>query len=128
MAVASYGYGGSFNGGGNGETRQESLGTQTIEGVEAEGSRIVYTIQAGAIGNDRIIEVVFERWYSPELHLVIMAKHTDPRSGETVYRLTNINRSNPDPSLFEIPDGYTVNEPFKFATTNEAEPRKNNDK
>jgi hypothetical protein len=40
--------------------------------------------------------------------MVIMSKHRDPRSGETIYRLTNINRSEPDRSLFEVPADYKV--------------------
>lgn len=88
----------------------EQLGKQNIEGVEAEGTRTTITIPAGEIGNDRPIEIVNERWYSPELQLVVMSKHSDPRSGETTYKLTNINRSEPSKSLFEVPAGYTVKE------------------
>jgi hypothetical protein len=68
------------------------------------------TIAAGEIGNERAIEIVSERWYSPELQTVVMTRHTDPRFGETVYRLTNINRSEPDKPLFQVPSDYTVKE------------------
>jgi hypothetical protein len=51
--------------------------------------RTTITIPAGEIGNERAIEIVSERWYSPELQLVVMTRHSDPRTGETVYRLTN---------------------------------------
>jgi hypothetical protein len=86
----------------------ESLGKQVVEGVEVELTRITSTIPAGEIGNTMPIEVVDETWYSPELQMVIMSKHRDPRSGETIYRLTNINRSEPDRSLFEVPADYKV--------------------
>ena len=89
---------------------KEQLGKQMIEGVEAEGTRSTLTIAAGEIGNDRPIEIVTERWYSPELQLVVMTKHSDPRNGETTYKLTNINRSEPAKSLFEVPAGFTVKE------------------
>lgn len=89
---------------------KEQLGKQNIEGVEAEGTRTTVTIPAGEIGNERAIEIVTERWYSPELQLVVMTKHSDPRSGETTYKLTNINRSEPAKSLFEVPAGFTVKE------------------
>jgi hypothetical protein len=89
-------------------TKKESLGKQVIEGVEAEGTRFTTTIAAGAIGNEQPIEIVFESWYSPELQTVIMSKHSDPRSGENTYRLTNINRTEPAHSLFEVPADYTV--------------------
>jgi hypothetical protein len=90
------------------ETRTEDLGVQSIEGVEATGTRTVTTIPAGEIGNERPIEIVYEKWYSKELQLVVMSKHSDPRFGEQTYRLTNIVRSEPDPSLFELPSGYKV--------------------
>lgn len=90
--------------------KTESLGKQTIEGVEAEGTRTTFTIPAGEIGNEQPINIVTERWYSPELQTLIMSRHSDPRSGETVYRLTNINRSEPARSLFEVPSDYTIKE------------------
>jgi TonB family protein len=90
--------------------KSESLGKQTIEGVEAEGTRNVTTIPAGEIGNERPIEIVFERWYSPELQTVIMTRQIDPRFGETSYRLTNIRRDEPAHELFEVPAGYTIKE------------------
>ncbi|CDM65803.1 hypothetical protein [Pyrinomonas methylaliphatogenes] len=95
---------------GSEEVKSESLGKQVIEGVEAEGTRLTLTIPAGAIGNERPIEVVFERWYSPELQMVVMTRHSDPRFGETTYRLTNIKRGEPDRSLFEVPSNYTIEE------------------
>jgi hypothetical protein len=89
---------------------KEELGKQNIEGVEAEGTRTTVTIPAGEIGNERAIEIVSERWYSPELQLVVMTRHSDPRTGETTYKLTNINRAEPAKSLFEVPSDYTVKE------------------
>jgi hypothetical protein len=94
----------------NRDAQKESLGTQVIEGVQAEGTRTTMTIPAGAIGNELPIQIVSERWYSPELRTVVMSKHSDPRMGDTVYRLTNINRSEPARSLFEAPADYTVAE------------------
>jgi hypothetical protein len=87
---------------------KEQLGRQTIEGVEADGTRTTVTIPAGEIGNEKPIEIVSERWYSPELQMVIMTKHSDPRSGETTYRLTNINRAEPAKAMFEVPADYTI--------------------
>ncbi len=91
-------------------TNTESLGKQTMEGVEVEGKRTVTTIPVGAIGNERPIEIVAESWYSPELQTTIMSKRTDPTSGETTYRLTNIRRGDPDASLFQVPSDYTIKE------------------
>jgi hypothetical protein len=99
------------------EVNRESLGTQVVEGVQAEGTRITMTIPAGKIGNERPIVTVNERWYSPELQTVVLSKNSDPRMGETTFRLTNLNRSEPDPSLFQVPAEYTVKEGgFGFGT------------
>jgi hypothetical protein len=88
--------------------RREDLGNQTVEGVGATGTRTTITIPVGQIGNERAIEIVDERWVSAELQTVVMTKHSDPRSGETTFRLTNINRTEPDHSLFEIPGDYQL--------------------
>jgi hypothetical protein len=93
-----------------GAGKQESLGKQTVEGVACEGTREIYTIPAGEVGNDRPIETVTERWYSPALRTIVLSRTKDPMAGDTVYRLTNIRRSEPDKSLFQIPAGYTVKE------------------
>ena len=108
------------------EANRESLGTQVIEGVAAEGTRVTFTIPAGKIGNERPIVTVNERWYSQELQAVVMSKNSDPRMGETTYRLTNIVRSEPDPSLFQVPADYTVNEGrgFSFSTRPPGPPRR----
>jgi hypothetical protein len=94
----------------NGNASTESLGKQNIEGVEAEGTRTTVTIPAGEIGNERPIEIVNEHWYSPELQTIVMTRHSDPRFGENTYRLTNISRTEPPQSLFEVPADYTVKE------------------
>ena len=110
--------------GNNANEVKEQLGKQTIEGIEAEGTRTTITIPAGEIGNERAIEIVSERWYSPELQLVVMNRHIDPRSGETTYKLTNINRGEPAKSLFEVPAGYTVKEGAHFGPNVAPLPRK----
>jgi|ERR1051326_1411205 hypothetical protein len=89
---------------------RESLGTQNIEGVDAEGTRMTRTIPAGAIGNERPIQIVEEHWYSPVLQTFVMTRNADPRTGETIYRLTNIDRSEPAHSLFEVPVDYQIKE------------------
>ncbi|HWB87289.1 MAG TPA: hypothetical protein VG675_24315 [Bryobacteraceae bacterium] len=94
----------------NPNRKVESLGTQVIEGVSAEGTRTTLTIPAGQIGNTLPIQVVSERWYSPDLQTVVLYKHSDPRAGDTVYRLSNINRSEPSASLFQVPSDYKVNQ------------------
>jgi hypothetical protein len=92
----------------NGNLQEQDLGTQTIAGVTAQGTRLTRTIPAGQIGNEKPITIVHERWYSNDLEMVVMSKRSDPWSGETTYTLTNINRTEPDASLFTVPSGYTV--------------------
>jgi hypothetical protein len=87
----------------------EPMGKRTIEGVDAEGTQTVNTIKAGSIGNDRDIQVTGESWYSPELQMTVMSKHSDPRTGEESFRLININRNEPAAYLFQVPAGYTIN-------------------
>jgi hypothetical protein len=92
------------------ETTTTDLGTQTINGVTAQGTRITRTIPAGQIGNEKPIVIVTERWYSPDLQMYVLTKTTDPLMGNTVFQLTNIERAEPEPSLFQVPSDYTVNQ------------------
>jgi hypothetical protein len=86
----------------------EDLGKQTISGVIAQGTRHTRTIPAGQIGNDKPINIVSETWFSTDLQMVIMSKRSDPRFGETTYTVSNIQRKEPDASLFSVPSDYTV--------------------
>jgi len=88
----------------------QSLGKQMIEGVNAEGTRSVMTIEAGEIGNDRPIAITIESWYSDELQAQVMSKRTDPRTGDETFRMTNIRKGEPGSYLFQPPSGYQINE------------------
>ncbi len=99
------------------DVKTESLGTQIIEGVQAEGTRTTVTIPAGQIGNEKDLQTVSERWYSPDLQTVIVRKQSDPRFGDTTYRLTNIQRAEPPASLFQVPSDFTVRDPMKEGGT-----------
>ena len=90
------------------QTSTESLGQQSIEGVVADGKRTTTTIPAGVMGNQRAISTVTEEWFSSELQAVILRTTKDPRMGETTYRLTNIQRSEPPATLFTLPADYTI--------------------
>lgn len=90
---------------------RESLGTQTIEGVLAEGSRTTVTYPVGAVGNDRPLVTTSETWTSPELRMVVLSRNSDPRNGDTTTRLTNISRAEPDASLFTVPSDFEIIEP-----------------
>ena len=92
----------------SGAVKKETLGTQNMNGVSAEGTRITRTIAAGQIGNDKPLQVVFERWYSPDLQVVVKSTRTDPRFGTTTYTLSNIQKTEPAATLFTVPADYTV--------------------
>ncbi|HWC16169.1 MAG TPA: hypothetical protein VG498_04115 [Terriglobales bacterium] len=91
-----------------GETKSQSLGTEVVEGLNCDHLLTTQTIPAGAIGNERPLVITSETWAAPDLHLLVMRKHNDPRFGETVYKLTNITRGEPDPTLFQIPSNFKV--------------------
>ena len=88
------------------EANTESLGSQTMEGVVV-GMRTTHT-PAGQIGNDRPISIVTEVWTSTDLETIISSKRNDPRMGEQTFRLTNIVRAEPDPSLFIVPADFKI--------------------
>lgn len=99
--------------GARGGTR-EDLGTQNVEGVTAQGLRNTHTIETGEIGNDRPIQTVDERWCSPELQLYVKTLHSDPRTGDETTRIVNIQRGEPDASLFHVPAAYSITESKSF--------------
>jgi hypothetical protein len=88
--------------------KEESLGQKLIEGVMSDGKRVTTTLAAGAIGNQAPITVTSEQWFSPDLEVLVMTRHSDPRAGETSYTLTNIVRAEPQASLFDLPSDYTI--------------------
>jgi hypothetical protein len=90
------------------EVKTESLGAKTIDGIAVTGTKTTTTIPEGTIGNDKDLLITRETWYSADLKLVIQSIQTDPRFGETTYSLTNIQRSEPDPNMFQVPAGYTL--------------------
>ena len=87
---------------------QDKLGTQTIEGVLVEGTRITNTFAVDTEGNDRPIVVINETWFSPALKVMIMNRSSDPRSGDRTQKLTNISQSEPAADLFAPPSDYSV--------------------
>ena len=86
------------------------LGTRDFDGVRAEGKGRSYDIPAGEVGNRNPIVVTNENWYSPELQVTVYSRHSDPRSGDYVYRLEGLKRAEPDAGLFKVPADYKVRE------------------
>ena len=88
----------------------ESLGTQNIDGVTADGTRTTVIYPEGFIGNDRPLTVVSETWTSPDLKMVVLSKISDPRNGDSTTKLENLSQADPDPALFQVPADYAVTE------------------
>ncbi len=87
-----------------------SLGERIIEGLKVTGTRMEFTIEAGAVGNELPIRISSEQWFSPDLGVVVSSTHRDPMMGDTTYRLEQISRAEPAPSLFTVPADYTQND------------------
>ena len=88
----------------------EKLGTKTLGGVVADGARTSYTIPAGQDHNNQPIVVVHERWYCPELKIVILETNDDPRNGTITDELVDIVRGEPDVTKYLPPAGYVVHD------------------
>ena len=86
----------------------EDLGTSTMNGIQVEGTRVTTTYPVGSSGNDRPFTVSMEQWVARAYGVNMLVKHNDPRSGVSVTRVTEFETSEPDASLFVVPDDYEV--------------------
>jgi hypothetical protein len=86
----------------------QDLGTDVIQGVEVKGHRMTRTIPVGQIGNDRPIVTVNETWMAPSLGIVLRSINDDPRNGKQVREATSLSLGDPDPAVFQPPEGYKV--------------------
>ena len=91
-------------------TRNRKLSNEKYGGLAIHVERSVDTIAAGSIGNSKAIESVYERYYSPDLKMAVYVRRNDPRNGESLYRMMDIKRTDPDANVFKVPSGYTVGE------------------
>ncbi len=88
----------------------DQLGKRVIEGLECTGVKTTITLAAGAIGNERPIDTIQETWTSAELQTVVQTRRSDPRTGDTNFKLTNVRRAEPLKTLFEVPSDYKIEE------------------
>ena len=91
-----------------GSVVHEDLGKQLISGLEAEGTRDSVIYNPDVFGNNRKVTIEREFWYSPKLGFNLISKRSDPRIGTQTFTVTNLILSEPDPKLFELPEGYKV--------------------
>ncbi len=91
------------------QVKVEKLEPKTIAGVYAMGRRVTRVRPPGVIGNDKTVTSVSERWVSPDLKILLASSMDDPRE-QLIRQVTQLDRSEPDPSIFQIPQGFTVSE------------------
>jgi hypothetical protein len=89
---------------------RENLGNDVMDGINVVGTRETVTIDAGVVGNSQGLSITREFWYSPELQVNLAVTRRDPRQGTQMVRLHEVTRSEPDPSLFKVPDGFAVHD------------------
>jgi hypothetical protein len=82
-------------------TREEDLGVRDIEGISVHGVRELQTIP-----DEKNLIVTDEYWYSEDLRINLIVKHSDPRSGSVTLTVSQITCAEPDTAFFEIPDNY----------------------
>jgi hypothetical protein len=98
-----------------GDTVWLDLGKQMVSGVECVGQRVTEHYNQGAFGNDRVMTIEREFWYSPKLGFDLLSTRSDPRIGKQSFTVTNLILSDPDPNLFQLPEGYSVVDERKTA-------------
>lgn len=93
---------------GTGFHQHEDLGVSTTAGVDTTGYRETTTINPGVMGNDRPMVSTREFWYSTQLGINLISIVDTPQSGKQVFTAKDLTTSEPDPSLFNLPAGYTI--------------------
>ncbi len=91
-----------------GSVNIEDLGKRSINSIETTGRRETATIASGSIGNNSPLLVKREFWYSPLLGLNLSSTRQDPRFGTQNFEVTDIVIGEPDPKIFELPEGAKV--------------------
>jgi hypothetical protein len=81
----------------------ETLGAQQFEGVLATGTRTTRTTPVGAEGNDRPLTTIKETWSSSDIGITLLEKISDPQNGDSERRMTDLEQTEPDPALFQVP-------------------------
>jgi hypothetical protein len=106
---------------GTGRAEHEDLGAQLIEAVETVGTRDRVTYNPWVFGNDQVITVEREYWYSPQLGINLLSSVSDPRIGKQSFRASEIVTAEPDPSLFRLPPGFKVVAPAHSIQSGQSE-------
>jgi hypothetical protein len=86
----------------------EDLGTTTLNGLQAKGTRHTHTIAASASGTGSPVEIEDEDWYSEDLHVSLLVRQSDPRTGVQTIGVSSLKREEPPASMFQVPAGYQI--------------------
>ena len=98
---------GPFNGGKEYLARQ-TLGSQIVQDLQLTGTQESIAVQPGTFGNDQVLTLTREFWYSPDLQINLSVLRKDPRTGTQDVRVTLVSRTDPEPDAFAIPAGYRI--------------------
>jgi hypothetical protein len=93
----------------------ESLGSQAVNSIEAQGERTTQVVPAGA--GYPSATVVTETWTASDLKVPMRQTISDPRHGTTTTELSDISQNEPDAALFQAPAGYPVRDLTPVAVT-----------
>lgn len=93
---------------GKGSLTRDSLGTDTMQGLQVEGTRETTTVYAGAAGNSKALVTTREFWYAPDLQTNLAVTRIDPATGQQIIRLNSVSRTEPEAAQFAVPAGFTV--------------------
>jgi hypothetical protein len=89
-------------------TVETDLGSQQMNDVELRGLRRERTIPADRSGTGKPVVITDDYWYAPQLSIYLIVRHDDPRTGEQMIAVTDVDAHEPDAELFAIPAGYKV--------------------
>jgi hypothetical protein len=93
---------------GDGTTTREDLGHRWILSVDTVGTRVNTVLKPGVFGNDQEVTLSREFWYSSQLGIDLLSTRSDPRFGTQTFTITDISLTEPDPHLFDLPEGFKV--------------------
>jgi hypothetical protein len=79
---------------------EEDLPAEVIAGMSIPGKRLHLVMQGAP--------VIEDSWFSPELRIEMKSETDDPRSGHFSMIVSDLQRTQPSPSLFEVPSDYKV--------------------
>jgi hypothetical protein len=99
----------------NGSQTWEELGTRSILGIETTGVRETRITDAGVMGNDQPLTSMSEYWHSDTLGINLLSIRSSPFFGKQTFTITELSPSDPDPQLFELPEGYKIDDLRKSA-------------